>query len=315
MAASNVRPLAIFTSYMVLAAGLTAKSIGIIRNQRRASLSRNGAVAAPAHRRALVVFSALAALSLATTWYHMFRFFEWSYGQWATTQAPAGLDSTELRLGEWLHDTSLFKQAWASTLETGPRAWWSLQIFGFCANWSAILAAQAQRRCISHAWIFVLLGQVVAISFASNLSFLAILCSETPERKTNDGKRYRQTVSSFSIHSVILFATLLWAMSIPSAINHPKFLSLLLGPHLLAFVPLLLNRILPAQMLGEPAWHWKVASMIWVLVVATLGVFDSGASLKTALVTLYEHPAVSSVGWDVICCWISFTVWSIIGSS
>ncbi|KAG7060008.1 Alpha-mannosyltransferase alg11p [Colletotrichum scovillei] len=277
MAASNVRPLAIFTSYMVLAAGLTAKSIGIIRNQRRASLSRNGAVAAPAHRRALVVFSALAALSLATTWYHMFRFFEWSYGQWATTQAPAGLDSTELRLGEWLHDTSLFKQAWASTLETGPRAWWSLQIFGFCANWSAILAAQ--------------------------------------ERKTNDGKRYRQTVSSFSIHSVILFATLLWAMSIPSAINHPKFLSLLLGPHLLAFVPLLLNRILPAQMLGEPAWHWKVASMIWVLVVATLGVFDSGASLKTALVTLYEHPAVSSVGWDVICCWISFTVWSIIGSS
>ncbi|KXH35370.1 hypothetical protein CSIM01_08945 [Colletotrichum simmondsii] len=144
MAASNVRPLAIFTGYMVLAAGLTAKSIGIIRNQRRASLSRNGPVAAPAYRRALVVFSALAALSLATTWYHMFRFFEWSYGQWATTQASAGLDSTELRLGEWLHDTSLFKQAWASTLETGPRAWWSLQIFGFCANWSVILAAQGE---------------------------------------------------------------------------------------------------------------------------------------------------------------------------
>ncbi|KAK1719580.1 hypothetical protein BDP67DRAFT_540761 [Colletotrichum lupini] len=297
MAASNVRPLAIFTGYMVLAAVLTAKSI----------------VAAPAHRRALVVFSALAALSLATTWYHMSRFFEWSYGQWITTQALASLDSTELRLGEWLHDTSLFKQAWASTLETGPRAWWSLQIFGFCANWNAILAAQAQRRCNSHAWIFVLLGQVVAISFAANLSFLAILCSEIPERTINDGKRlclHSLFILSFSSH-----ATLLWATSIPSAIKHPKFLFLLLCPHLLAFVPLLLIWILPARMLGEPACHWKVASMIWVLVVATLGVFDSGASLKTALVTLYEHPVVSSVGWDVICCWISFTVWSIVGSS
>lgn len=24
---------------------------------------------------------------------------------------------------------------------------------------------------------------------------------------------------------------------------------------------------------------------------------------------LYEHPAVSSVGWDVICCWVSWGMW------
>lgn len=147
MTVSNVRPLSIFTGYMLLAAGLTAKSISVICSQQRASSRRNGP-ASSAQRRAIVVFSVLASLSLATTWYHMFRYFEWSYDQWAIAQASgvgAGdITSTGLRLGEWLRDTSLFKQAWASTLETGPRAWWSLQIFGFCANWSVLLAAQGE---------------------------------------------------------------------------------------------------------------------------------------------------------------------------
>lgn len=28
---------------------------------------------------------------------------------------------------------------------------------------------------------------------------------------------------------------------------------------------------------------------------------------------LYSHPAVSSVGWDVICCWVSWGMWSLVG--
>lgn len=150
MAVSNARPLAIFTGYMILAAALTTKSIAIIRAQSRArsrgrSADGSDVAGGPAHRRrrSVVLFGLLAALSLATTWYHMFRFFEWSYGQWAIAHVAA-VDTDRLRLGEWLRDTSLFRQAWASTLETAPRAWWSLQIFGFCANWSVMLAVQCE---------------------------------------------------------------------------------------------------------------------------------------------------------------------------
>jgi len=28
---------------------------------------------------------------------------------------------------------------------------------------------------------------------------------------------------------------------------------------------------------------------------------------------LYEHPAVSSVGWDVIMCWVSWCMWALTG--
>ncbi|GJC96785.1 alpha-mannosyltransferase alg11p [Colletotrichum higginsianum] len=313
---------------MLLAAGLTAKSIGIIRGQRRRV---SGSADRPAPTVvALAVFGLLAAVSLATTWYHMFRFFEWSYLEWDSRQFWAavvgGAKPPGLRLGEWLRDTTLFRQAWVSTLETGPRAWWSLQIFGFCANWSVLLAAQAQKKRIPHPWVFVLLGQVVAISFAANMSFLAILCSSssssssskptTPTTAPKDQKKRNDETASSSVswHTVVLVVTLLWATLIPSAIDHPRFMSLLLGPHLLAFAPLLLNRVLPPRLLGEPGWYWKAASMAWVLAVATKGVAGEGEGLGVVLTTLYEHPAVSSVGWDVICCWVSSGAWFLIGA-
>ncbi|KAK6224543.1 alpha-mannosyltransferase alg11p [Colletotrichum tabaci] len=318
MSVSNARPLAIFTAYMLLAAGLTAKSIGIIRGQRRDSRFADH----PAPAVALAVFGLLAAVSLVTTWYHMFRFFEWSYLEWDSRQlrtAVIDAKSPGLRLGEWLRDTTLFRQAWASTLETGPRAWWSLQIFGFCANWSVLLAAQAQKRRIHHAWIFVLLGQVVAISFAANMSFLAILCSSKLPAQTSASKdqikRDDETGSSaVSCHTVVLVVSLIWATLIPAAIDNPRFLSLLLGPHLLAFAPLLLNSILPPRLLSEPGWYWKVASMIWILAVATKGIGGKGEGLGIVLTTLYEHAAVTSVGLDVICCWVSSAAWFIIGA-
>ncbi|KAK2057014.1 hypothetical protein LY76DRAFT_119883 [Colletotrichum caudatum] len=138
---------------MLLAAALTLKSVAIIRSQRQRRVSpppTNGtfaaAVGSPSPQ-ATLGFCFLAVSSLATTWYYMFRFFEWLYTQWAMMRAchnsvaASGSVEEGLRLGEWLRDTSLFKQAWVSTLETGPRAWWTLQIFGFCANWSVLLAA------------------------------------------------------------------------------------------------------------------------------------------------------------------------------
>lgn len=135
---SNARPLGIFAGYMILAAALTAKSIAIVRN----GVSRRTEAHMHQRRLAILVFSVLAAVSLATTWYHMFCFFQWSYTEWAKTRSLSHPE--QLYLGEWLRDTALFKQAWASTLETPSRAWWCLQIFGFCANWSVMLAAQGE---------------------------------------------------------------------------------------------------------------------------------------------------------------------------
>ncbi|PHH82717.1 hypothetical protein CDD82_5072 [Ophiocordyceps australis] len=161
----NARPLAIFAGYLATAAILTTACLATIVSPARPRRRRSALV--------MTLFSLLAALSLASTWYYMFSFFHSSYLDWKTAQHLQ--PDAPLLLGDWLRDSALFKEAWAATLQTPERAWWAQQIFGFCASWSLTLAVQGTKKGISRLWVFVLLGQIVAISFAMNLSFLAML--------------------------------------------------------------------------------------------------------------------------------------------
>lgn len=128
---ANAVPIGILAAYMTTAAALTALCIRVI-------------VSAPVKKKsgkptaAVRLFSLLALASLAITWFYMFCYFQWSYRDWA---AGAGAGDT-LRLGDWLRDTSLFRQAWASALDTPARVWWTVQIFGFCAVWSVVLSVR-----------------------------------------------------------------------------------------------------------------------------------------------------------------------------
>ncbi|KAL2754104.1 hypothetical protein ACRALDRAFT_1069989 [Sodiomyces alcalophilus JCM 7366] len=333
---SNVRPLAIFTGYMVTAAALTYNCISIILSSGSTS-RRHAKKSSPRHPLIILLFTLLAAFSLATTWYHMFRYFRWSYLDWAEVHLlPLGdLDpSAGPYFGAWLRDTSLFRQAWASTLETPPRAWWSLQIFGFCAHWSVLLALQARKRRIPRAWAFMLLGQVVAISFASNLFFLAVLLhdvadspSDQDARKGEDDSRERKgevlktappSTAVFWYPTIFGF-TVGWALEIPNQFGRPYFMLMLLVPHLVAFAPLLLDAVLranvPARLLNPPSRYVRAGFMTALVVVATSRVMGEGGDWELIKSTLYEHPAVSSVGWDVICCWVSFAAWAVLGDA
>ncbi|KAM0389565.1 hypothetical protein ACHAQC_008877 [Fusarium culmorum] len=311
MDVSNARPIAILAGYLIACA--TCAGISIRTIYRQAVSSK----AASRRPYMIIIFSALAALSLAITWYHMFGFFKWSYQQWESTRLEK-LDD-ELHLGEWLRDTKLFKQAWVSTLERPPRAIWSLQIFAFCANWSVMLAWQDTKRRIPHLWVFMLLGQIVAISFAANLSFLAFIVFEDVDTSKSD--KDKKTISySTESHALlrtswlaVLSLTVGCALAIPSNLDHPKFMYLLLAPHVLAFVPLLLNKFIrsqePVVMDEQPSRSSRASVRALVVATGVWQLFGSGGDWGDAMSALYEHPAVSSVGWDVICCWISFSMW------
>ncbi|KAJ4017620.1 hypothetical protein NW766_003685 [Fusarium irregulare] len=314
---SNARPIGILVGYLTACAALAAVSITSIYRKAASSdaLSRR--------RHSIVVFSALAVLSLATTWYHMFRFFQWSYQQWAHAH-PESLDGT-IHLGEWLRDTTLFKQAWVSTLEEPYRAFWSLQIFAHCANWSVILASFDKKRRIPHLWVFMLLGQIVAISFASNLAYLAFLVFEDtdPIAKATTREKNQPIAETHSnlrkSWLVVLVVTVGCAVAIPWNLEHPKFMYLLLAPHVLAFVPLLLNKLMSGSELAvmdqQPSPNARHNVRAIIIGAATYNLCyakSGGGDWGNIMNALYEHPAVSSVGWDVICCWISISAWNLV---
>lgn len=181
----------------------------------------------------------------------------------------------------------------------------------------------------------MLLGQIVAISFASNLFFLAILVHE---RVTSGGDSAQEetkgneqdTDDTSDPPDVPIASAAFWydpivtltaglAINIPRKFGQPRFMMLLLAPHVLAFAPVILNKILvkaaPYGILEKPSRATRISSMGAVLAFATMAVVDEGGSWTNVVDTLHEHPAVSSVGWDVICCWISYTAWFLLGES
>ncbi|KXJ88612.1 hypothetical protein Micbo1qcDRAFT_235894 [Microdochium bolleyi] len=375
----NIKSFAIFGGYMATALLLTLRCISIIRQQSRHNIA--GSLKAPASkdqqqqqqqvvtttnplshaqlRRRVWIFSLLAAASLSTTWYYMFAFFAHSYRDWAATRGipVSGTSASDLQLGAWLRDTSLFSQAWASAMATPPRVWWTQQIFGFCSLWTLILAtegslrtgtAPAGRSSILTLWPFILLGQIVAISFAANLSFLAILLSGprvlpkplTGRAKWNANSRIVDP-ATFTGYAIVGLTFASVAATLPSGtgdeekagggaasmMSSPAFLPLLLTPHVLAFAPLLLRKyIRSAAQLAQPSLVAVVMAILLqtrttgsVLEQATAaggaaggGSVAVGGGMAHIRAAFGEHPAVSSVGWDVVLCWVSFTCWALL---
>lgn len=119
-----------------------------------------------------------------------------------------------------------------------------------------------------------------------------------------------------SVNHLLLLLTVGIALLTVIEYDRPAFMWLLLLPHVLAFAPLLLGKILPEyQVNAEVAWAFKTAVHMIIVAFATTRVFSQGQDWKTIVHTLHEHPAVSSVGWDVVFCWISSISWFIYEST
>lgn len=158
----------------------------------------------------------------------------------------------------------------------------------------------------------MLLGQIVAISFALSL-FAATLLVSMPVQHIQ--KHLLSPPLSLELAPVII--SLLSALFVPYVVNTPYFLPLLLIPHLLLFVPGILPRRLwtTTTEIRTYAWVFKCLAAVAVVIHARStyhvslnadGMLDLGRRL---LGVMYEHPAVSSVSWDTVFCSVSVATW------
>ncbi|KAH8148248.1 uncharacterized protein LAJ45_07700 [Morchella importuna] len=319
---SNSRSIAIFGSYFALCLGLLSLILSRLNFRNFSKVSGS------------YVFTSLAVASLGSTWYYMVSFFMKSYGDWQASQVFMPSDDGELQLGEWLSDVKLFQDAWGAVVESPQRWWWSQQIFLATAAWSVFLAAEGSRRGIKNLWSFMLIGQVVSVSFASNLFFLTILLNEpSPSAPVEAPKLDPSTVKAKRLPNWLYFTvtvplglSYLCAYMTPKTFDSSAFLPFLLVPHvLLLAIPIVFERLASSGELAIhiPANRWKsfwkpqyrLCSLISVACHANAisQVTAHGMTVKDVVVgtlsALYEHPAVSSVGWDVIMMAVSVGTW------
>lgn len=176
----------------------------------------------------------------------------------------------------------------------------------------------------------MLLGQIVAISFATNLFFLTLLLSP-PQQKlaapaptkptSTPTKPRRKWLGPWLIDGIAVIGTKAAAecLSRDKYWNGaPGFMPLLLAPHVVLLILPTARAVLPSRLLplGDAKTVDKFYTYLWMLVFSS--VFQLAYKTYTAYLTgnvggirdaLFEHPAVSSVGFDTIFCWITWFCW------
>lgn len=172
----------------------------------------------------------------------------------------------------------------------------------------------------------MLLGQIVAISVATNLFYLALVLS-----KSLASSHLKRNVS-FKLATTTLISLATVALS---PFTSPEtFLPNLLVMHALLFIPLISKT--PSSSPETPSsapFSVNLKTFYRIIHLACAGIhirtiFAAIASLSLptsqssvldafneAWTILYSHPAQSSIGWDVIWTSLSFIVWVLLKPS
>jgi len=268
----------------------------------------------------VTAFIGLTIGSLTHTWFYMIKYMIWSFTNYELRLSKPVAQDLLYRLGSWLHETSLFKEAWVFVCVHPVNWWWSEQLCLFTAGvWTVFIAVEGKRYNIKHVWAYMLLGQIVAISVASNLFYLALVLSEPSVSSGNLSPK--KTVSVRLVVSVLLS---LVTVALSPFTSPKTFLLNLLVMHVLLFVPLIstTSSTSPAPFSVNLHTLYRIIHLACAgihirTVIAAIGSLSQTTSslqkspdiFKEALSILYSHPAQSSIGWDIIWTSLSFIAW------
>ncbi|KAF9565375.1 hypothetical protein CPC08DRAFT_659183 [Agrocybe pediades] len=315
----HIVALSIFSSYFI---AILSLFVLILRTIYSSKLSSKSAFSGKA-----LLFTILTLQSFAHTWFYMFKYMAWSFANYESLHPSSTSQDLLHRVASWLHDTSLFEQAWFAVCAHPLNWWWSEQLCTFTVGaWTVFIAVEGHRHKIKHTWAYMLLGQIVAISVASNLFYIALILSH----RAASGKEQTtsQTAASPRLWlSVLLsFATI----AISPYTSTQTFLPNLLVMHALLFAPLIgISTIVhPTKSFSVDTKTLYRLIQILAAAIHLRTVFAAARALKQDSISsstasrlisvawdvLHSHPAQSSIGWDVVWTSISFIFWMLTSS-
>ena len=169
---------------------------------------------------------------------------------------------------------------------------------------------------------------------------------QTTIKHKTDRRISNMTIFYTALRYVIIGSVVIPVVLIPTITHTPQFLRILAVPHLALMVPPIVDRTItrdstPAE--AESVQQINTRAIRFIVLCALLvqartvinlatvpragqhlhrhsAVFDhpllqsaatasARQSWREAMVSLYDHPAVTSVGWDAILCVLNYQIW------
>lgn len=269
----------------------------------------------------------------------MFHYFRVSYQAWAMWRSRYDVSQDRMHWGLWLTETSLFREFWETIVVGNARYWWSHQIFFFASGLGLSLEEKGMyqarhystsadsfsgiRRGIKYTWAFMLLGQIVSISFATNLYHLTLLLTPPlPPRSYSAGIYRRTWLGPWLINLLTIVFTIWPAYQLADEhywYHQTEFMPMLMVPHVALLIMPLLRAVVPQKYLSDSNVEFAgtVYKFLWaahnfgggLLFTRVTAVAYKFSGPRGIWQQLWEHPAVSSVAFDVMFCWISWGTW------
>ncbi|PVH95084.1 hypothetical protein DM02DRAFT_691659 [Periconia macrospinosa] len=325
---TNTRAYLIFFSFLSLAISLTTFVILQLRTLYSRLPSRaETRLTHPNLHKHIRVYALLAICSVVTVWYYEVQYFKVSYLTWVRWRSYYDLEEHQMHWGLWLKETSLFKEGWEIAVVGNARYWWTHQIFFFACGLGLSLEQKGIRRGIKHAWAFMLLGQVVSVAFATNLYLLSLLLSAPSTMTTTPSKKTVEVHQKkwlgpwlFSLLMIVFTEGPAYMLADEHYWYHETdFLPMIITPHVaLLFLPIA-RALLPSTLFTDSSVEFAgtVYGYLWgatifgggLLLARMTAISYNYSGFRGIWDALLEAPAVSSIAFDVIFCWIAWGVW------
>lgn len=296
------------------------------------------------------MFSFLALFSFSALSFNMLHILISSFKLWQETHPlPQHMSLAHIlsTIWHWSVTSTLFKDFGIAIVENLQQFFWTQAALWTTISICLYMAVEGTRRNVPRLWAYFALSQILPISFAQNLFYIALLKAFPTGQKTMaklPTTLTTITVLSYGICLVLVIAPVAWEVlervsitgctdstegSLASCPPRQKvqvdtiyLMPTILAARLLLVLPLFLPKITHKQVPWRPESDLQRVQtvvalcafsmtlvVVWLLYDLDLGNFTFVGMRRDLLSALWSHPAVTSLGFDFLISAASAMIW------
>lgn len=296
----------LYIAFALVFTGITLQTLFRLQQMPKSKRSNVGAI---------WLFSGLALVSFATLSTNMLNVLIQSFDTWSTTREPQDLATLPLAIWHWSITSSLFQDFGEAIVADSARFFWVQSALLATLSVFHYMGTEGRLRGIPQLWSFFCLSQILPISFAQNLFYVALLLAPEASGQLHFNKS--RAVLGAAFYCLCLACAQLYA-------GTEKLVWIILAARAVLMVPLLLkaDRFATAmtaekvpidRATGEELQRIILKTSLIMTGMKAYQAIQEDFTPQAVLKALSSHPAVTALGYDFILSAVSFAAWTYLG--